>query len=108
MSGRQEDIGQLCRRCEEKIDNSEELYFLQCLVGFFGIGLHVEGLLPGISQPTLLLWGENDRLLHPKWGNAFASLLPRATLQTIPGAGHMPMLERPREVAEKITRFLEG
>jgi len=70
--------------------------------------LHVDGLLPGIFQPTLLLWGENDRLLPPKWGNVFASLLPRATLQTIPETGHMPMLERPAEVAEKIARFLEG
>jgi 2-hydroxymuconate-semialdehyde hydrolase len=70
--------------------------------------LHVDGLLPGISQPTLLLWGENDSLLPPRWGDAFAALLPRATLQKIPAAGHMPMFERPREAAEKIARFLEG
>ena len=68
--------------------------------------LHVDGLLPAISQPTLLLWGENDRLLPPRWGDAFAALLPRATLHKIPAAGHMPMFERPREVAEKISRFL--
>jgi pimeloyl-ACP methyl ester carboxylesterase len=68
----------------------------------------VDALLPGISQPVLLLWGEHDRLLPPRWAGAFASLLPRATLHTIPDAGHMPMLERPAEVAEKITRFLEG
>ena len=66
----------------------------------------VDALLPGISQPTLLLWGENDRLLPPRWADAFAALLPRATVQKIPAAGHMPMFERPREVAEKITRFL--
>jgi pimeloyl-ACP methyl ester carboxylesterase len=68
--------------------------------------LHVDGLLPGLSQPALLLWGENDRLLPPRWARTFTSLLPRVTLQTIPGAGHMPMFERPREVAEKIAGFL--
>jgi 2-hydroxymuconate-semialdehyde hydrolase len=70
--------------------------------------LHVDGLLPGISQPTLLLWGENDRLLPPRWGGAFAALLPRATLHMISAAGHMPMFEQPQEVAEKIACFLEG
>jgi len=66
---------------------------------------HVDGLLPGLFQPTLLLWGENDRLLPKRWADTFSSLLPRATLQTIPETGHMPMLERPREVAQRITRF---
>jgi pimeloyl-ACP methyl ester carboxylesterase len=70
--------------------------------------LHVDGLLPGLSQPTLLLWGENDRLLAPGWAARYSALLPRVTVQTISEAGHMPMFERPREVAEKIERFLGG
>jgi pimeloyl-ACP methyl ester carboxylesterase len=70
--------------------------------------LHVDGLLPGIWQPTLLLWGEQDRLLPPRWAAAYAARLPRMTLKMIPDAGHMPMFERPLDVAEKIERFLDG
>lgn len=69
---------------------------------------HVNGLLPGLSQPTLLVWGENDQLLPPRWAATFTSLLPRVTLQTIPETGHMPMFENPREVAERIARFFAG
>ena len=68
--------------------------------------LHVDGLLPTLPQPTLLIWGENDRLLAPSWAGAFSARLRRVTVQTIPGAGHMPMFEKPAEVAEKIEKFL--
>jgi 2-hydroxymuconate-semialdehyde hydrolase len=67
---------------------------------------HVDALLPGISQATLVLWGERDRLLPPAWADKFVSLLPRATLEKIPNAGHMPMFEQPARVAEAISRFL--
>jgi pimeloyl-ACP methyl ester carboxylesterase len=67
---------------------------------------HVDALLPGISQATLLIWGEEDRLLPPRWAEVFASLMPRASLHTIPQAGHMPMLEKPVEVAQAMDRFL--
>ena len=68
--------------------------------------LHVDGLLPTLPQPTLLIWGENDRLLAPGWARAFSARLRRVTVKTVPGAGHMPMFEKPAEVAEKIEQFL--
>jgi pimeloyl-ACP methyl ester carboxylesterase len=66
----------------------------------------VDALLPGIFQETLVLWGEHDRLLPPRWAHAFAARLPRASLRMIADAGHMPMLEQPAVVAEMIVRFL--
>lgn len=70
-------------------------------------GAHVEALLPGVSQETLLIWGELDRLLPPRWAEAFASRLRRASLHRIAGAGHMPMLETPEAVAGLIMDFVE-
>ncbi len=69
---------------------------------------HVDALLPGIFQETLVLWGDHDRLLPPRWAQAFASRLPRASLQMVADAGHMPMFEKPAVVAELIARFLSG
>lgn len=66
----------------------------------------VDALLPGIFQETLVLWGEHDRLLPPRWAQTFAARLPRASLRMIADAGHMPMLEQPAVVAEMIVRFL--
>jgi pimeloyl-ACP methyl ester carboxylesterase len=66
----------------------------------------VDALLPGIHQDTLLLWGDHDRLLPPRWARAFARRLPRVSLRMIPDAGHMPMLEKPLIVADLIDGFL--
>jgi len=68
---------------------------------------HVDALLPGVTQDTLLIWGELDRLLPPRWAEAFASRLRRASLHRIAGAGHMPMFERPETVAGLIADFME-
>ena len=66
----------------------------------------VDALLPGIHQDTLLLWGDHDRLLPPRWARTFARRLPRVSVRMIPDAGHMPMLEKPLIVADLIDGFL--
>jgi pimeloyl-ACP methyl ester carboxylesterase len=68
---------------------------------------NVDELLPGLRQETLLIWGERDRLLPPHGAEAFAARLRHATVHRIAGAGHMPMLEAPEEVAVVITDFAE-
>ena len=67
---------------------------------------YVGALLAGISQETLLVWGDEDRLLASHWADVYASLLRRATLRRVPGAGHMPMLEDPDAVAGLIAEFV--
>jgi len=67
---------------------------------------YVDALLPGLSQETLLIWGEQDRLLPPHWADAFAARLRRVTVHRIPGTGHMPMLEKPEVVAGLIADFV--
>jgi pimeloyl-ACP methyl ester carboxylesterase len=51
--------------------------------------------LPTIDVPTLVLVGEKDTLTPPPEAAAIASGIPGAKLVTIPGAGHLPPLERP-------------
>jgi pimeloyl-ACP methyl ester carboxylesterase len=40
-----------------------------------------------IDVPTLLVWGENDGLVPPRFGEAYRDLIPNATLVVIPQAG---------------------
>lgn len=48
-----------------------------------------------IDIPTLLLWGENDGLVPPRFGHAYRELIPNSELVVIPRAGHAPFEEQP-------------
>jgi pimeloyl-ACP methyl ester carboxylesterase len=60
-----------------------------------------------IRCPTLLVWGSRDRLVPASVAAAWQQLLPDARLVTIAGAGHVPMVERPREFASAVLGFLD-
>lgn len=61
-----------------------------------------------ISVPTLIVWGENDRLIPPVYGPALQSLIPGSLLETIANCGHLPHVEKADEVAARITAFCHG
>lgn len=66
----------------------------------------VDEVLPDIQQETLVVWGEKDRLLSPRWAPRYIELLPRAELAVVPECGHVPMLEKPRLTAVLIAEFV--
>jgi pimeloyl-ACP methyl ester carboxylesterase len=59
-----------------------------------------------IKVPTLLIWGENDGIVAPAYGKAYADLIPGAMLKTISGAGHYPHLEQPQIFLKHVGDFL--
>jgi pimeloyl-ACP methyl ester carboxylesterase len=59
-----------------------------------------------VRTPTLLVWGESDRLCPPAYGQDFLRLLPNARLEIIPGAGHLPQTEQPTTLAKAVNVFL--
>lgn len=66
----------------------------------------VDELLPKLSVPSLVLWGEGDRILSPRWATRYVEMIPDARLVMIPSSGHMPQIEAPRLVADAILRFV--
>jgi pimeloyl-ACP methyl ester carboxylesterase len=65
------------------------------------------GLLPTlVGLPTLVVVGEEDVLTPPEAARRMATLIPGARLVVIPGAGHVPPLERPSETTAEIREFL--
>jgi pimeloyl-ACP methyl ester carboxylesterase len=58
-----------------------------------------------IEAPVQLVWGEADRILPLAFANELKRLLPRAELQLIADAGHLPHVEKPREFCELVLRF---
>jgi pimeloyl-ACP methyl ester carboxylesterase len=45
--------------------------------------------------PALVLWGDRDPYLPPRFGQAYASALPGAELEVARGAGHWPLVDDP-------------
>ena len=58
-----------------------------------------------IKVPTLLLWGEHDRVMPVQHLDVWRRLLPQAEAQVISGAGHIVQLDKP-ETVETMARFL--
>lgn len=59
-----------------------------------------------IKRPTLVVWGENDGIVTPAYGKAYAAMIPGARFATIPKAGHYPHLEQPEAFIELVEGFL--
>jgi pimeloyl-ACP methyl ester carboxylesterase len=58
-----------------------------------------------IQQPTLILWGDSDRILGTADAAKFEAAIPRSKLIWIPNCGHVPHLEQPQITAECILEF---
>ncbi len=64
------------------------------------------GRLHRIGCPTLLVWGDHDRLVPPAYGEAYRKLIPGAKLELIKDCGHLPMFEKETEFVELISSFV--
>jgi abhydrolase domain-containing protein 6 len=71
------------------------------------LGHSVAALLPEVSQPTLVIWGANDRVLSDVAGSIRAAARLRRVRQVlIPKCGHAPQIEKPRLVNRLISHYL--
>lgn len=61
---------------------------------------------PTISVPTLILWGEADRVLPRLIGERLKAAIPNSRLDLINRAGHIPQEEVPDEIVSRIKAFL--
>ena len=59
-----------------------------------------------ITNPTLLVWGDDDKYLPAPYADAWRAAIDGAQLEVIADAGHMVPYERPSEVAVAIEQFL--
>jgi pimeloyl-ACP methyl ester carboxylesterase len=62
-------------------------------------------VLPNVGVPTLLVWGDRDRLVPIRIAEEWQRLLPDARLERL-ACGHVPMLEAPHELAAAMLSFL--
>jgi pimeloyl-ACP methyl ester carboxylesterase len=67
-----------------------------------------EPLLGRIQAPTLLLWGDQDRMVPPSNARDYLREIPDARLVVLPGVAHVPMEEAPEESVAVVMAFLGG
>lgn len=60
-----------------------------------------------ITQPTLILWGEEDRVFPLAVGRRLHSMIPGSMFVAVPRAGHIPQWEQPGLVNPHMLRFTE-
>jgi pimeloyl-ACP methyl ester carboxylesterase len=65
------------------------------------------GSLSDLKLPTLLIWGRRDRIMPVIIGREYLRHLPDAEMVIIPGAGHSPHLERPKQFARALHAYLK-
>ena len=59
-----------------------------------------------IDCPTMLIFGEMDKMVNLEAGKKFSSLVKNSITYIINGSGHMIMIEKVFEMREKILEFL--
>lgn len=59
-----------------------------------------------ITQPTLLIWGNNDIVTPPFVAREFHKMIPNSELYFLDKCGHAPMMEVPGEFNQILERFL--
>ena len=69
-------------------------------------GRDIRHLLPAVRVPTLVLHGEEDRVVPVEAGRWVARQIPGAQFYAFKGCGHMPAFTAPAEFARVVRDFL--
>jgi pimeloyl-ACP methyl ester carboxylesterase len=69
---------------------------------------HLAKWLHRINRPTLVVWGEHDRIFPLAMQAEFVQLIPGAKAATIAECGHLPHKECPAAFADHLNRFIAG
>ncbi|WP_051515766.1 alpha/beta fold hydrolase [Candidatus Blastococcus massiliensis] len=61
-----------------------------------------------LQRPTLVVWGDRDRLVDPALAPRLAAVIPDARLTLLEGIGHVAMLEAPEPTARAVLGMLDA
>ncbi|HEX3092970.1 MAG TPA: alpha/beta hydrolase [Candidatus Angelobacter sp.] len=63
--------------------------------------------LPNITAPALIVWGDQDRVLHVSCADLFRKGIKNSEVMIIPGSGHMPLVENAGTCARAWLAFVD-
>ncbi len=68
----------------------------------------LRGRLYRITVPTVIVWGESDRLVPVEHGRAYHDGIAGSQLIMLPESGHAPPFEKPQETAQLLEEFFQA
>jgi pimeloyl-ACP methyl ester carboxylesterase len=95
----------------ERVDVLAQFVWAQACTGKFVWPLPDRGLkqrIHRIGAPTLLIWGDGDRIIAPAYAEEFGKRIGGARVELIAKSGHLPHLEQPEATAKIALAFLGG
>jgi pimeloyl-ACP methyl ester carboxylesterase len=81
---------------------------LRAVLGPFGQRQVLVKQLPGLTVPTLIVWGTADRVIPVSHGRRAARRLARGRLVQLSRCGHAPQVECPHSFADALNQFLSA
>jgi pimeloyl-ACP methyl ester carboxylesterase len=84
----------------------QSAYWHQAIIAFTKSGGYnfLADKIARLTHPTLVLWGDSDRILGTADAEKFQAAIPHSHLVWVPNCGHVPHLEQPQFTAEQILR----
>jgi pimeloyl-ACP methyl ester carboxylesterase len=70
------------------------------------LDLDLTSKLRSVDQPILIAWGSEDVILNVKWGKKLNKVMKNSYLVEFDGATHFLIVEKPRELAWEMEKFL--
>jgi pimeloyl-ACP methyl ester carboxylesterase len=65
----------------------------------------LEAQFKTLSTPALIVWGVEDKILHPAGAETLCALFPNSDVRLMAGIGHLPMMEAPAVTAKDYLEF---
>jgi pimeloyl-ACP methyl ester carboxylesterase len=94
-----------------RVDTLAQFIWSQACTGKFVWPVPDRGLkhrIHRIAAPTLIVWGNADRIVAPAYAQEFAKRISGARVELIDNAGHLPHLEQAGAVAKAVHGFFAG
>ncbi|MCX4166110.1 MULTISPECIES: alpha/beta fold hydrolase [Paraburkholderia] len=64
--------------------------------------------LAGIAIPSMVIWGESDRIIDVEYGRRYADSIPGARFEVVAEAGHFPHIEKQDRVVSLIGDLVDA
>ena len=89
--------------CERNI--SERVFNEKIFSELFTDPVALDSVMDECRVKTQIVWGDNDRVLHPSGAAILGDKLANAETHVMSRMGHCPMIERPRDTADLYLAF---
>ncbi|MGC8651698.1 MAG: alpha/beta fold hydrolase [Candidatus Micrarchaeia archaeon] len=91
-----------------RLNNNKEYVLKSIVDNDFGEEQLSAERLSGIHARVLILWGESDNVIDPKFSGVISKHINGSTLKFIKGSGHNPHYDNPEEVYLQIINFVNA